>query len=200
MRITVAFLISFLMLSLAHADDDINAPVGLAWGMSGKKLVTEYSAVETNASADLKLYKIVSPPIKIPDFDYLYGAVDEKYGLVRVVLVKELTNDTYGSDGLELYKKYKDILKEKYGKPDSFEYIGRKVYKEKDEFYQCLDYRGCGAYLSFFAPKAKTGLYMALKGYGRGEGSLHITYESSNLKKLEAEKNSETLEKASQGL
>lgn len=200
MRIAAIILVSFLASTQVYAEGEVSAPVGLAWGMSGEKLITEFSSVPTDSPDELKLYKIENPPIKIPDFDLVYGAVDNKYGLVRVVLIKKFVGDIYGHDGFELYKKYKEILKGKYGKPDSFEYIGKKLYKESDEFYQCLSYGGCGAYTSFFPEKNNSGLYIELKGYGRGVGALRVIYESGDLKKIEVEKNNEALEQANKGL
>lgn len=182
------------------AIDDLKAPVGLSWGLTEKELVRKFSAVKTEEHSDLELYKISNPPIKLDDIDSVYGAIDKKYGLVRVVLIKEFERDEYGFDGVELYRKYKKVLSDKYGEPESYEYIGRKVYSAKDEFYECLKYKGCGGYSSFFLPKSNSGLYMMLVGYGRGSGVLEIYYESSDLKHVEDEKDKLSIKQANDGL
>lgn len=96
----------------AFADEDIPAPLGLVWGTSGDVLKNEYSASLDEAEhSRLKFYEINKTPINSAEFNKVYGFVDDKYGLVKVVLVKDISSDAYGSEGLELYKKYKMYCK-----------------------------------------------------------------------------------------
>ena len=185
----------------AFADEDIPAPLGLVWGTSGDVLKTEFSAsLDEEEHSRIKFYEINKTPINSAEFNKIYGFVDDKYGLVKVVLVKDIANDAYGSDGLELYKKYKEVLQGKYGKPKSYEYTGREVYKETDEFYQCLKYQGCGARASFFEPKKDTSISVLLRGWKRGEGDMVISYESLLYSKANKEIQKETNKVISDGL
>ncbi|AMO83117.1 MULTISPECIES: hypothetical protein [Hafniaceae] len=185
----------------AFADEDIPAPLGLVWGTSGDVLKNEYSASLDEAEhSRLKFYEINKTPINSAEFNKVYGFVDDKYGLVKVVLVKDISSDAYGSEGLELYKKYKNVLQGKYGKPKSYEYTGREVYKETDEFYQCLKYQGCGARASFFEPKKDTSISVLLRGWKRGEGDMVISYESLLYSKANEEIQKETNKVISDGL
>jgi hypothetical protein len=93
------------------------------------------------------------------------------------MISKDITGDIYGTDGKEQYSDLKSKLTKKYDIPDSYEYVGRKLWDEPDEFYQCLAYPGCGTYASFFETKSGETVSIALKGLGRGKGYLKITYE-----------------------
>lgn len=168
----------------------IKAPAGLQWGDSGQVLIEKYEAKKSEVNSPLELYEIGKPPIPLEGINEVYGTVDKKYGLVRVILIKTFNNDVYGIEGVDSYNKFKKILSDKYGKPESYEYSGRSVYKRKSEFYECLAYEGCGAYSSFFSHDTSDGLYMMLVGYQRGEGELRIIYESKDFKKAQDEINS----------
>ena len=70
------------------------------------------------------------------------------------------------------------MLSKKYGAPkSSWEQVGLDLYKDSDEFYQCLKYDGCGQYVSLYE---YAGGYISLqiKGVSRGKGYLMIGYES----------------------
>lgn len=75
------------------------------------------------------------------------------------------------------------------GKPVSYEYIGRKLYTESDEFYQCLRYQGCRSYVSFYSPikGSDVGISVSLQGIKRGNGNLNIVYESMGFVKYRDE-------------
>ena len=188
--------------AIAIADEGIQAPLGLKWGESKENLTKNYNASPADKNdSRLRLYSLGNPPVKVPGFDEFYGVVDEKYGLVKVIVVENISGDAYGSQGVEDYKKLKNILSKKYGKPsDQYEYIGRDIYKESDEFYQCLAYQGCGAYSSFYKPAGGGVIGLELKGQRRGEGFLTINYESTLFDKVIKERDSESQTKAEQGL
>lgn len=58
---------------------------------------------------------------------------------------EDIENDTYGSEGKEKYENIKTSLRKKYGLPTlKLEVSGLTLWNEPDEFYQCLDYDGCG--------------------------------------------------------
>lgn len=199
---------SALVLGLSFAsygteiEGGIAAPLGLKWGESKESIIKNYNATPADKNdTRIKLYSLANPPIKVPGFDEIYGVVDDKYGLVKVVMIESIHKDAYGSQGIEEYKKYSAILTKKYGKPsDKFEYTGKELYKESDEFYQCLNYQGCGAYFSFYKTPGKAVIGLELKGKRRGEGYLSINYESSLFDKVIQERDGDSNDKAEQGL
>jgi hypothetical protein len=186
----------------ALSQEGFTAPLGLSWGDSKEKLVKEYGA-QPAAKNDtrLKLFLLSSPPVKVPGFDEFYGVIDDKLGLVKVVVIENIKDDAYGAKGIEDYKKLKDILSKKYGKADSqYEFIGRELYKDRDEFYQCLAYQGCGAYSAFYKPTGGGDIALEIKGQRRGIGYISINYESTLFDKVLDENKNDAKNQAEQGL
>lgn len=100
--------------------------------------------------------------------------------LVKVVAAgKNITGDAAGTEGKEKYKSLQMALTEKYGKTsDSFHRIGTRVYKERDEFYECLAYDGCGVWLDFWDDSEKS-INLSLEGTRtRGVGFIGIAYDA----------------------
>lgn len=184
------------------ADEGFSAPLGLKWGLSQETLINDYSATPAGKNdTRLKIFLISNPPIKVSGFDEFYGVIDDKYGLVKVVVIENIDGDAYGSKGLEEYKKIKEVIAKKYGKPSSqYEYTGRELYKDNDEFYQCLAYQGCGIYSSFFKPTGGGDVAVSLKGESRGKGYLSIDYESVLFSNVLNEQENDSKSQAEQGL
>lgn len=103
-----------------------------------------------------------------------------KNALIKIVAIGEsITEDSNGRKGKVAYKDLLDVLIEKYGKPnDSVHDTGLAVYKNRDEFYQCLIYDGCGMWADLFNLSDRT-VFLELKGLERGEGYISISYEAS---------------------
>ncbi len=58
------------------------------------------------------------------------------------------------------------------------EISGLKLWDEPDEFYQCLDYSGCGFWMSAFEDKESgIAVGLQLEGLRRGRGFIKLTYE-----------------------
>ena len=170
---------------LANAQAEFPAPFGLTWDMS----VSELKAVgfsHTTDSDGFAMYSSVSVP-KAWSKAETYLAMVYKGRLVKVAAVStDFTGDTYGSEGKKVYGQMKALLTKKYGAPDtSLERIGIKLYDEADEFYQCLEYSGCGYYTSIFSYAGGT-IGVQLKGKRRGEGYITIGYESPQFESASA--------------
>ena len=172
-----------------------DGPFGTTWGQSVGELEKAgmvCSEKETDSDNDLVTCKTTSlfKDISIKDFYFLLFS--KQYGLQKVVMFSsDVTGDITGREGKELYNKYKSVLTKKYSDP-SFEWesVGRKLYKEYDEFYQCLAYDGCGNYVSHFKPKDGGLVAIELKGLSRGKGFMKLTYEGSKwIKHLDEVKN-----------
>lgn len=140
---------------------------------SGIELYDEQES-DTMASANT-----TSAPIPWADAEF-YVLRFYKQKLLSISAVgKDITNDATGSEGRAKYKELRDSLTEKYGKASkSMHSVGNNLWKETDEFYQCLAYDGCGVWGDIWKGDEKE-IVIELKGPGtRGKGYIVITYES----------------------
>lgn len=162
-----------------HAADGDDALFGLKWGMT----VSEVKAASSNLSKlrgerNLETYKASSVPKPLSDVEaYMFIFADGK--LVKMWAVgKDIVGDPTGSIGKERFEALRGALNDKYGKPtQNYQSIGNKLFKEYDEFYQCLAYSGCGMWVSVFETPDKA-IIVELKGLRRGTGYLEVTSES----------------------
>jgi hypothetical protein len=170
----------FLLISVNVLAKEVIAPFGLEWGQTKQKL-KDKSILLTNCSTEKKITtcqtKKPTKGVSFGDFYVLY--IDALKGLQKVTMIsKDLDSDISGSAGKALYSKIKTSLTKKYYEPQSYEYIGRELYDEYDEFYQCLKYDGCGQWFSFLEKKIEGTIVLELKGLSRGKGYVSLTYES----------------------
>lgn len=182
------FLVGMLLAIVAvgvQAADTFPEPFGLTWGMSEAGL-KKLGFTQVNDSEGLRLFSSVSAP-KAWSKAENYVAVTYKGKLVKAAAVStDFTDDIFGSEGKSTYEQVKSLLTKKYGSPSThYERVGGALYDDADEFYQCLNYSGCGAYLSIFEYAGGV-ISIQLKGKRRGEGFLTIGYESPQF--LEAKK------------
>ncbi|WP_338268007.1 hypothetical protein [Marinomonas pontica] len=159
------------------AAEKFPSPFGLEWGMSHAEL----QAVGFSAPKPLEDFEYatsVSTP-KPWSQGNSYFALSYKDKLVKAIVEsKPITDDVYGSEGKALYSSVKSILVKKYGNPSSeFEHTGMKLYDDADEFYQCLEYSGCGGYMASFSVGGGS-IQVSIEGSRRGQGNVKITYES----------------------
>lgn len=121
----------------------------------------------------------ISAPIPWADAE-TYALVFHEGKLLKITAFgKDITNDSTGSDGKAKFKELRESLTEKYGKPSkSLHSVGNRLWDKPDEFYQCLAYDGCGAWLDLWSSNDRT-IGVSLKGGGRrGEGFITISYEA----------------------
>lgn len=174
------FLVGLLLAivaAVAQAADTFPEPFGLSWGMSEAGL-KKLGFTQVSDSEGLRVFSSVSAP-KAWSKAESYGAVTYKGRLVKAAAVStDFRDDIYGSKGKSTYEQVKSLLTKKYGSPSThYERVGGGLYDDADEFYQCLNYSGCGMYLSIF-DYAGGVISVQLKGKRRGEGYLTIGYES----------------------
>lgn len=154
------------------------APFGLTWGMSEASLIKMGFTEKDISKGQLKTLVAFSVPKAWSEAE-AYLAVTYQGNLVKVVAVsKDFTNDITGLEGKKGFSHIKEVLTGKYGKPTGgAERIGGSLYKEYDEFYQCLNYTGCGIFYAVY--KFDGGdIFLELKGKSRGVGYLSVSYES----------------------
>lgn len=179
--ITVAVL---FVLSLRATAQETRAPFGFDWGIS----IGEVERI-TGMKRELDLlwgrvhsvHSKTAPNLP-PNTDFISLSVDPKFGLGRILWYSNnIIGDPYGLEGKSKYFDYKDLLSRKYGPPsNSLESVGIKLWDEPDEFYQCLDYDGCGMYLSIWEVSSGLSIALQLNGLRRGEGYFSIVYEGPN--------------------
>jgi len=180
--------------------EDIPAPMGLTWGASDDDLTSKFGAIKAGDQKGYEIFIINKPPITLGNIDSVIGITYPKLGLVKVVLASTISNDAFGTAGSKLYADFKAKLTEKYGKPKSYEYINKKLYTEADEYYQCLNYEGCGSMISFFKEGQPSNVSLELSGKMRGEGALKISYESNLFSESQKSAEKELQRKESAGL
>ena len=100
--------------------------------------------------------------------------------LLKVVAIStEITDDPMGTEGKATFNDLVAVFTERYGKPfDGLQASGSTVYRRADEFYQCLNYTGCGLWLAVFKTPEKTASVW-LKGASRGKGHIDVTVEAA---------------------
>jgi|TARA_R110001583_G_C5666453_1_gene410238 hypothetical protein len=186
--------------SLAFAD----APFGLTWGMSKAELEGQGVALSPEASGEgLESYSTDLLPIDLSNADFYLLYFGKDRGLQKVSMASDnISNDIYGTKGKEAYDRLKTALTEKYGDPiESFSTIGGKLWKDADEFYQCLAYDGCGIWASFFENKESNEFIgLELKGLNRGEGYLTLAYDGPEWGTVLSERDAETASQDSSAL
>ena len=180
-------------------------PFGLRWGMTVEDVKAQANVVPTNERKEGNFisYRLSSVPSPVSIAEQYLVIFHRSTGLQKATLVsKDFTGDPTGRDGKETYASIKSALIAKYGQPKTeFESTGNRLYKEVDEFYQCLRYSGCGAWASFWEPDETRGhIALQLRGTGRGVGYLTIGYESRNWNQLVDEEKASKRANDSKGL
>lgn len=163
----------------AFAADGDEALFGLRWGMT----VAEVKSAGVNLSKssgdrNIETYKASSMPKNLSDFD-AYSMVFADGRLVKLWgYSNNITDDPTGASGKERFEALRSALTQKYGTPKlNAQTVGNKLYREYDEFYQCLAYKGCGMWVTGYEGADKS-VVIALKGLRRGTGFIDITAEA----------------------
>ena len=169
---------AILFISTHALSIQVEAPFGLGWGANRQSLeAMSITLSECTTDGRLEFCYADNLPKSASMADKYVLILDKEFGLQKVMMLsKDITSDATGSEGKELYGNVKSNLANKYNEPKSYEYSGIKLYDEYDEFYQCLAYDGCGAWLAIW--DVDGGIVLELKGLGRGKGYLKLTYES----------------------
>jgi hypothetical protein len=176
----ILLLVIFLFTVKSVVATEVTAPFGLKWGQTKKELTAKkVNLTDCSTSQKITSCKTINP-VKGVSFGELYMLfIDDDKGLQKITMIsKDITSDISGSEGKALYGKVKKSLTKKYSTATEYEYIGRKLYDEYDEFYQCLAYDGCGNWIALWEVNNGGNAIVQLKGLKRGKGYLTLTYES----------------------
>jgi hypothetical protein len=157
----------------------VEAPFGLKWGIT-KEALGDAGIIFSECSDEgwVEQCRTESVPKNISMGDFYLLLFTKKYGLQKAVMLgKDISGDPNGSSGKDKYAKLKQALKNKYEKSVSYEWVGRELWGESDEFYQCLDYEGCGSWTTYWTENHEGSIALELKGVNRGEGYIRLSYE-----------------------
>jgi len=166
-------------ISMAQADGD--ALFGLHWGMSPEEVRNSGATIEFNSQdRNLFVYKATSLPKNLNDVKFYKLIFDNNQSLVKMgLLLNMITDDPAGIDGKDRFIQLEKILDKKYKKDQqrSIQSSGNNSYKNIDEFYQCLAYKGCGLWVSKFEG-SNMQIAIWLHGTSRGTGYIELEAES----------------------
>ncbi len=163
------------------------APLGLTWGLSQEQVKKQGVILrKCKNGKGLIICRTMNPPKPVSFGDFYYLVFYPQKGLIGAGIIgQDISDDSTGAEGKALYAKVKASLGKKYGQPASeYEYVGRKLYDEDDEFYQCLRYAGCGSWFSVWEADSSGSVDIKIEGTLRGEGRLMINYKSKELTQI----------------
>ena len=154
---------------------------GAEWGWSYQQLKSAGAACEVQTVNNFDGYKCSKMPKSFSNADFWFAIFDKKNGLQKITMMgTDITDDPYGTTGKKRYNGIKAAITKKYG-PHSDEYsietIGLKLYDESDEFYQCLNYSGCGYYSLLWDLEENGTIGLKINGASRGKGWISLAYE-----------------------
>lgn len=176
----IILVIIFFFSACTTQANDMLDDLGLAWGQSQKTLIeNNFNLTECKSEAEITSCEVIHSAQGVAyGAQYILYFVQNK-GVQKIQMpIRFLQGDMTGSEGKGLYNQLKNYLTLRNDAPKSSEYVGRKLYGEYDEFYQCLKYKGCGSWVSFWELENGDYTYIALYGIAPGTGYLVLFNES----------------------
>ena len=163
-------------------------PFGVNWGESKSALESKGITLEASGGEGrISSFKTKQLPKNLSIAEQYALFIDNEYQLQKIIMVsKDIDEDLYGSKGKQTFSDLKSKLAQKYGSPtNGLERVGMALYKDENEFYQCLGYEGCGMWVATYEDKKEgVSVLLELKGMKRGKGYIKITYEGPNWSKV----------------
>lgn len=152
---------------------------GYNFGLTRQQIEASGVSLENTAEENgISVYKTTEAPTPWGGAEFYVLLFYGDRLLKLKAIGKDITSDATGSSGKQQYSELKDSLVEKYGNPkQSIHKVGLKLWNERDEFYQCLKYDGCGYWVDLWGVDGKS-FMLQLHGLKRGEGYISITYEA----------------------
>lgn len=154
-------------------------PFGFNWGTPFADASRGGQMTVTKREGQFTFVKTATVPSNLSIAETYSLIFHDEHGLQKVAMFsKDFKDDPFGTSGKRTFHTLKESLNEKYGKPSSgTETTGLKLYKDSDEFYQCLAYSGCGMWAALWEPKTGGSIALEIKGGRRGQGFVVLTYE-----------------------
>ena len=155
----------------------IAAPYGLTWKQSKaavEALGTKLTGCEQQETTEVcDLAAVPQPPAGIiPDF---FRVRFDAEGLTAVTLASAtIASDPDGATGKTVYEALRKDIVAVYGEGERTEKVGQIMpYMAPNEFYECLDFDGCGTWETRWSGGD---LVLGLKGLKPGEGYVMVNY------------------------
>jgi hypothetical protein len=168
--------------STSFAATEVQAPFGFKWDQKVSDLRAKGFDSTCSDATDLpiRICKFSASPKKFSKADFFQGFFVPGEGLQKVTMLgKDITDDPYGSDGKAQYEALKTSLTKKYGAPtNTYEWEATELYKDSDEFYECLNYQSCGNHTVYWIEGMDGTITLKIKGVSRGKGYIQLIYES----------------------
>lgn len=168
-------LIATALLSAFSFSAAAKAPFGFTWGES----ISKYGSVESNDLGGVVIAKSAPKSHSMIESYIIFAGKNEGLQMVKAI-GKDIIGDAYGIEGKAQYNKFKAALKKSgYKENNKFEYIGSSLYKDADEFYECLNYDGCGSYFWIGTDVEGTLATISIESAGRrGSGFIKLSFDS----------------------
>lgn len=170
--------------SAAYAQQAIiDPPFGFSWTDTAPTILAKFQSAEKEIDGDLTIIHISGPAsADLPsNTDRVSLLFSEGFGLVKVIWYSEdITDDIFGDAGKKVFENVYGALVAKLGKGDDYRRIGEDLYKDPNEFYECLDYEGCGAWMTFWhgTQDENSSAMLQLDGLSRGVGFVIYSVEN----------------------
>ena len=176
MKSLICMFLLIVVPASATADGGV---LGLKWGDTVAQVRARgVHLTPLDLPKPLVAYSSSGAPVKIPGFT-LYGYTFLNDKLVKVSAASTIfNNDPYGTRGKAMFKRLETALKKKYKITTTLHRVGLKLYTETVEFYQCLNYPGCGAWGTLFTCSTHN-VILELSGMGGGKGGITLQYEAA---------------------
>lgn len=180
--IAAAIVLNLAYITSSIAQEPIIQPsFGLKWSASIAEIEAQYTVVERDKSTPGLTLLVLTGEQFPSNTGNVFALVASEFGLVKVVWnSKNFTDDPFGNEGKEQFDILYLALSKKLGAGQKITTIGGSLYDENDEFYECLEYAGCGNWLAFWkgTESDNSAAMLQLKGQRRGEGYLSYGVES----------------------
>jgi len=186
MKYFLAMIALSMISAPVHAQEVIIGPsFGFSWGANFADVRKSYPNATVEKDGDLTVLRIVgaSSPNLPSDTDFLSLLFTDKFGLIKQFWTStNFAGDIYGSEGKEKFETLYEALSRRLGEGREFQYVGAELYRESDEFYECLGYEGCGAWVVFWrgTESDESIATLQLEGVSRGNGYLAYSVEHPN--------------------
>ena len=168
----------------AQSKTRIPAPLGLKWGWTQTDLKRVGVRIIANDPANAGLARILrvyNTPKEIAGASTVFLLVTNRYGLQRVLWASPTyRNDKFGLRAKTRYSELKEALSDKYGPPNSYEWISKrqKYAAQTDFFYICMRTKGCGSWTSFWTRNYIGSIRLSIRGFKQGnKGYVSLRYE-----------------------
>lgn len=174
--------ISFSFPASAQNNEDLQAPFGLAWGMSTKEVAALGVELTALRDAEGASYSAKRLPKILADVEAVrlnFGFDDRLFKITAVS--RDYKNDPYGIALKDRYQQLKSLLGDKYGKGSSIERLGKSIYSEPRHFIYGL-YSGENWWLTTFENEIIE-IELSARGSSSDVGYWVVIYAETEMKK-----------------